>query len=141
MSTSSGIVVVDTGVFSASLSPRRDHVEELYADDLAGKRLLISFQTSAEIRYGALKARWQTKRLELMEQRLQSALEIPPHADLTRAWAELRNECRRAGHAFHDRTHTADLWTAATAKVANAPLVTHDAGFREIPGIDIICRV
>jgi len=141
LSTSSGILVVDTGVFSASLSPRRDHVEELYADDLAGKRLFISFQTSAEIRYGALKARWQTKRLELMEQRLQSAVEVPPHADLTRTWAELRNECRRAGHSFQDKIHAADLWTAATAKAIDAPLVTHDAGFRDIPGIDIICRV
>ncbi len=128
-------------MFTAVLSPRKNNLGALYRDDLAGRKLVISFQTSAEVRYGALKARWGNERLERMEQRLAAALHVPPHEELTRAWAELRNECRRAGHAFQDRIHAANLWTAATAKTIDAPLVTHDAGFRDIPGIDIVCRV
>ena len=113
----------------------------LYAQDLAGRKLLISFQTAAEVRYGALWRRWGQPRLEFMERHLATAVEVPPHAELTNEWAMLRYECRLAGHAFQNKHHTADLWIAATARLFNLPLITHDSGFQGVPGLDIVCHV
>ncbi len=132
---------MDTGVFSDTLSPSREGVGKLYTHDLVGRNLLISVQTAAEIRYGARWRNWGKPRLDAMERHLASVTEVPPHAALTREWAVLRNECRRSGHAFHNKVHTGDLWIAATATLLNLPLVTHDGGFREVPGLSVICYV
>lgn len=134
-------VVVDTGVFSDALSRSNQGIGKLYAEDLARKLLLISFQTAAEVRYGAAWGGWGKKRLDAMEQHLATVTEVPPHAALTSQWAVLRNECRRSGHAFHDKAHIGDLWTAATATLLDLPLATHDQGFRGVPGLDVICHV
>lgn len=140
MTAPSAVAVVDTSVFSDALSPSRDHVGALYAEDLVGKKLLISFQTAAEIRYGALWRGWGEQRLEFMERHLATALEVPPHAELTKEWAMLRNECRMNGHSFHDKRHGADLWIAATARLLGVPVVTHNKGFLGLPGLGVICR-
>jgi hypothetical protein len=140
LSAAGEFIVVDTGVFSDGLSPSRDDLGVVYAKDLHGKRMLISFQTAAEVRYGGLKRGWGQRRLSLMEHRLSSAVEVPPHTELTIEWATLRNDCRTAGHAFQDRRHTADLWIAATARLIDAPLITHDSAFRGLPGLTVICH-
>jgi len=140
MSAGIAAVVVDTGVFSAPLSRKAGGLVDLYRDDLVGRKLLISFQTVAEVRYGALKAGWGSRRVEELESRISLALTVPPHDALTHEWAELRHVCRQAGHAFQDKIHSADLWVAATARLAGVPVVTHDTGYRELPGLDVICR-
>ena len=63
-------VVVDTGVFSDTLSRSEQGIGSLYWEDLAGKMLLISFQTAAEVRYGAAWGGWGKKRLDAMETHL-----------------------------------------------------------------------
>ncbi len=128
-------------MYSASLKATPSDVALLYDSDLRDKKPVISFQTAAEIRYGALKDRWGHRRLESLERRLSAAVTIPPHSDLTTEWAVLRNDCRKAGHAFHDKRHAADLWIAATARLIGVPLITHDSGFRDVPGLDVICHV
>ncbi|MEA2023831.1 MAG: PIN domain-containing protein [Actinomycetota bacterium] len=134
------IVVVDTSVYSATLKASMSQVARLYEDDLRRKRPLISFQTVAEIRYGALRDNWGPERWALLEQRLAAATTVPPHGALTIEWAMLRNDCRKAGHAFQDKGHAADLWIAATARLVGAPLVAHDKGFVGVPGLEVICR-
>jgi len=79
LSAAGEFIVVDTGVFSDGLSPSRDDLGVVYAKDLHGKRMLISFQTAAEVRYGGLKRGWGQRRLSLMEHRLSSAVEVPLH--------------------------------------------------------------
>ena len=141
MTMTGELVVIDTGLFSDALLPSRDHVVDAYERDLDGRKLVVSFQTVAEVRYGALWRGWGRKRVQAMESHLSTALEVPAHVDLTREWALLRNDCRRAGHAFHAKIHVADLWVAATATLLGLPLVTHDSGFRGVPGLDVICHV
>lgn len=135
------LVVVDTGLFSDALLPSREHVVDAYERDLAGRKLVISFQTVAEVRYGAKWRGWGGIRLHAMEQHFAAAIEVPSHAALISEWASLRNACRRSGHAFHDKVHTDDLWIAATATLLDLPLVTHDGGFRGVPGLDVTCHV
>lgn len=141
MSTPIGAVVVDTSVFSDMLSPSRQGLGALYAQDLAGKMLLISFQTAAEVRYGALWRGWGKERLDAMERHLDTATEVPPHDELANEWAMLRFDCRKAGHAYQDKLHGSDLWIAATARLFDLPLITHDSGFRGVPGLEVICHV
>lgn len=133
-------VVVDTNVFGAVLGTDRRGLIKTYAQDLTGVRLVISFQTVAELRYGARVAKWRSSRVGQMEGRIRQAAVIPPHDDLASEWAILRQECRLAGHALHSKVHQADLWVAATALILDAPLVTHDTVFRGTPGLTVICR-
>ena len=140
MSPGADVVVVDTNVFSAALKASSSGLIELYAPDLDGKKLVISFQTAAEMRYGAARDNWGPSRREALDRRLKMAVTVPPSDELVREWAELRSECHKRGHGFHDRRHAADLWIAATARLAGVPIVTHDRGFRGLPGLEVICR-
>jgi hypothetical protein len=53
-----GTVVVDTNVFSSDLVRSGRPLVDLYRPVLAGRRYLISFQTLAEIRFGARLSGW-----------------------------------------------------------------------------------
>ncbi len=141
MSPASEAVVVDTNVFSASLRQTSSELSSLYRSDVKDKRLVISFQTAAEVRYGAAKAEWGQPRLEAMDRRIAVAVTAPPSDPLLREWVRLRADCYRVGHPFHKKMHTADLWIAATASLLGLSLVTHDQGFRGVPGLVVICRV
>jgi len=140
LSSGPDLVVVDTGVFSAALGSDKEGLAMLYAADLQGKKLAISFQTEAEVRFGALAAGWGSTRLDALEDRLAMAVVVPAHAALTVAYAELRNECRKTGHALRAGRHAADLWIASTALILSAPLVTHDRVFVGVPTLTVICR-
>jgi hypothetical protein len=52
-----GPIVIDTDVFSADLVPGAS-LADRYAPVIAGRPALISFQTAAELRYGALRRGW-----------------------------------------------------------------------------------
>jgi len=133
-------IVVDTGVFAATLGAVPHHIVERYRQDLQGTRLLISFQTVAELRFGAIKGNWGVARRNTMERKISTAVHVPPHDDLTLEWAQMRDDCRRSGRALQDKRHAADLWIAATARLANVPLATHDTVFINTPGLTVICR-
>ena len=91
----------------------------LYYVHLLNASWLISFQTVAEMRFGALKANWG---LELFLQRFQ----IIPYTDsLATHWAEVRLDAERVGL----RLEAGDAWIAATARLLNAPLLTPDKDF------------
>ncbi|MFT3852919.1 MAG: PIN domain-containing protein [Ilumatobacteraceae bacterium] len=54
------------------------------------------------------------------------------------AAATLRFECREVGHPLAAAIHANDLWIAASARHIDAPLVTADTVFREVPGLSIL---
>ncbi|MGH3503595.1 MAG: hypothetical protein ACRDQA_22265, partial [Nocardioidaceae bacterium] len=67
-------VVVDTGVFGASMGPRRGQLlASGYGPLLQGRRVVISFITEAELRFGAAAAGWGATRLQKLEQKLTQA--------------------------------------------------------------------
>ena len=68
-----GPVVLDTGVFGADLTPSSKALADLYTDMLAGRDILISFVTVAELRYGALRAGWGAKRRNELEETIEAA--------------------------------------------------------------------
>lgn len=90
-------VVVDTGVFSASLSRRRRTEFESHVRRMAGQQVFLAAVTVSELRYGALVAQWGEARRRRLEQSIQTVTVVPVSDQLLSTVAELRYECRRAG--------------------------------------------
>ena len=131
-------VVVDTGVFGADLSPTSKPLADLYADVLAGRNILISFVTVAELRYGALRAGWGAKRRNELEETIDAAKIVWPGHGLASEYAALRAECVAAGHGLAEKSNEADRWVAATARYVKVPLVSHDGVFVDAPGVELL---
>lgn len=132
------IILVDTGVFSAGFSrkPRADLAP--YAARLVGNRVLLTVQTVAELRYGALAAGWGSKRAERLDRAIEVVDIVPIDAELVERVAQLRYECRTIAHPLHERIHTHDLWIAATAIHLIVPLLSADSIFEDVPGLDLV---
>jgi predicted nucleic acid-binding protein len=128
-------LLVDTGVFSASLSRRRRSRFEAHVGRMAGNQLFLAAVTVSELRYGALVAGWRPPRRLRLEQSIQATTVVPTSDSLLTTLAELRYECRRLGHALHDRSHANDLWIAASAIHIGARLLTDDGVFETTPGL------
>jgi tRNA(fMet)-specific endonuclease VapC len=129
MPSARGPIVVDTDVFSARLVPNSTLARQ-YESMLVGRGEVISFQTAAEVRYGAELRGWGDARLAQMETAFGKVRIEYPGPDLVRTYAELRVACQRAGHALCQREHDADRWIAATAIRLGLPLV-----FANTPGL------
>lgn len=132
-----GPVVVDTDVFSARLIPH-SLLAQRYEPVLAGRDEFISFQTLAEVRYGAQLRNWGAARLRRLETTTSKTEVVHSGDDLIREYANLRVACERVGHALHQREHDADRWIAATAVRLGIPLVSNDGVFKETPGLEWI---
>jgi predicted nucleic acid-binding protein len=130
-------LVVDTGVFSASLSRRRRARLETQVGRMVGNQVFLAAVTVSELRYGALVAQWGELRRQRLEQSIQAATVIPVSDALLSAVAELRYACRLAGHPLHDRSHANDLWIAASAIHIGASLLADDGVFENTPGLTL----
>lgn len=95
----------------------------------------MSFQTVAEVRYGALLSGWGQARCQRMETEIGRTEIVHSGSDLVRTYAELRVACQRIGHALCQRDHDADRWIAATAVRLGIPLVSNDGIFEDTPGL------
>jgi predicted nucleic acid-binding protein len=130
-------ILVDTGVFSASISRRRRARFEPHVQLMAGHQIFVAAVTVAELRYGALVADWREQRLHQLEQSIAATTVVPVSDALLTVAAEVRHACRLVGHPLHEPIHTNDLWIAASAVHIGAPLVTADAVFDDVPGLSL----
>lgn len=131
-------VVVDTGVFSAAISPRRRAALEPLVSRLSGHQLLLAAQTVAELRFGVLVANWGAPRRQRLEAAISTATVVPVSDALITRVATLRHECQTAGHPLANMIHANDLWIAATSIHVGANLATADRIFDEVPGIELV---
>ena len=134
--TTRGPIVIDTDVFGSDLIPG-SHLAELYEPVIVGRPAFISFQTAAELRYGALLRGWGPARMLKLESKIEFAEIVHTGPELVLVYAELRVACQRVGHALSQREHDADRWIAATAVRLGIPLVSNDAIFRDVPGLEL----
>ena len=125
-------VVVDTSV--VSLLWRGDGAAAYYRKRLAGKRLIISFQTLEELWFGAIKDGWGDRRRNQLRRNLDQYTVIWPNREMVDISAHLRSQREKVGR----RLNTADAWVAATALLLHCPLATHNRDFEDIPGLQII---
>ncbi|MGB3409558.1 MAG: PIN domain-containing protein [Microthrixaceae bacterium] len=131
-----GPAVVDTDVFSADLIPD-SLLAARFRQLTLGRPTFISFQTAAEIRFGAQLRGWGASRLRRMESRLSAAEVVDSGPELIEAYVQLRVTCHRAGHPLAQKIHDADRWVAATAMRLDLPLIANDGIFDDVPGIRI----
>jgi predicted nucleic acid-binding protein len=122
--------LADTSVFIALESGR-----SLNADAMPSG-LAVSIITIGEIRAGVLAA----DDLETRDRRLNTLLTalslnpIPIDDRVAEAWARLRVTLRDS----EIRLEINDSWIAATAMALGLPLVTQDADYIAVPGLEVI---
>jgi predicted nucleic acid-binding protein len=130
-----GPIVIDTDVFSADLSDTA--LIALYEPIIVGRPAFVSFQTVAELRYGALRRGWGEARLRKLDAKVAAVSIVHSGDELIATYARLRADCVRNGHALGQREHDADRWIAATALRLGIPLVSHDRVFENAPGLQV----
>jgi predicted nucleic acid-binding protein len=128
--------VIDTDVFSAELVPG-SKLSALYAPIITGRQAFISFQTVAELYYGATLRGWGHARMTKLEAVIHSVEIVHTGPELIKIYARLRADCRASGHALAQREHDADRWIAATAIRLNITLVSNDGIFDRAPGLKL----
>lgn len=133
--TSRGPIVIDTDVYGAELTGSLLAVR--YQPIILGRPAFISFQTEAELRFGALLRGWGAGRMLKLEARIAAAETVHSGPDLIEAYAQLRATCQRIGHALGQRHHDADRWVAATAIRLGIPLVANDGIYDGVPGLHV----
>lgn len=132
-------VVVDTMVLSSIVNATRDPGPAARYRSLIGRRpVVVSFMTVTEMRYGAVKAGWGELRRRGLERDFAKFVIVQPDDQLMQVCAELRVECEQSGQALGQKIHEADRWIAATAIALDAQLVSDDAVFRGIAGLDVL---
>ncbi len=135
MTARRGPIVLDTDVFSPDLSGTA--LIALYEPIIVGRPAFVSFQTVAELRYGAFRRGWGEARLRKLDAKIASVEVVHSGDELVATYARLRTECVRVGHALGQREHDADRWIAATALRLGIPLVSNDRVFEGTPGLQL----
>lgn len=138
--TAADAVLVDTDVYSRVYIRRRraDSVGGHLWDRLAGMRILISFQTRAEVLTGALQDGWGERRMVELRQRLEQTPTVGIDEAVIEAYATLTAACRTSGHALHQKVHAVDRWIAACAIAKRLPMLSGDAIFAGAPSLRLL---
>lgn len=135
MTADRGPIVLDTDVFSADLTGTA--LITLYEPIIVGRPAFVSFQTVAEVRYGALRRGWGDARLRKLDAKIAAVEVVHSGEELVATYARLRADCVEVGHALGQREHDADRWIAATAARLGVPLVSNDRVFKHTPGLEL----
>ena len=126
------MIVVDSNV--ASYIFRDSPIAVYYKEQIEGERVVISFQTSEELWYGAYNNNWGERRRSELAEFLEQYEVIFPNSQLVDICARLRAERRSAGREIK----VADAWIASTALYLGCPLASHDGDFDGIPDLQLI---
>jgi len=135
MAAPRGPIVIDTDVYGAELTGSPLAIR--YQPIILGRPAFISFQTEAELRFGALLRGWSAARMLQLEARIAAAETVHSGPDLIDTYAQLRATCQRIGHALGQKHHDADRWVAATAIRLGIPLVANDGIYDNVPGLQV----
>ena len=109
------LLVVDTDVVSFYF--KNDPRAQPYVNRWAGKTLVVSFMTQAELQFWAIVRQWGPSRVERLRTFLtRHFIVYPVDEGLCALWAAAMAESRAKGQ----RLQTADAWVAATALAVGA---------------------
>jgi predicted nucleic acid-binding protein len=130
--------LLDTMVFSALSVRDRRELRQLYRPHVEGRRIVLSVQTVAEVRFGALDAGWGEQRRRELEERIAKVTMAAITDHVISVYARLKQQLKAAGHGLGQKIHDGDRWIAATAVANELPLVTHDRAFQDVEGLKLI---
>ncbi|HEX9547107.1 MAG TPA: PIN domain-containing protein [Acidimicrobiales bacterium] len=131
-------VVVDTMVISWLFADQPHPLAARYRELIAGRPVLLAFQTVMELRYGARRAGWGDLRRRRLERDIAQVAVVQADDELATVCADLRHRCQQIGHALADKIHDGDRWVAAAAIRLGIPLVSHDGVFDRTPGLELL---
>lgn len=127
------LVVVDTDVLSFIF--KHDSRGAAYTTHLAGKEIIISFMTLAELNQWAIRSNWGPSRKQKLDAYRKPFTVFHSDEDLCLKWAQVMEDARRNGRSIQ----TADGWVAATALLHDIPVVTHNRKhFVGVDGLTVI---
>ena len=143
MNVDGPVALVDTDVYSAlfvsvSGARRRGAAVEGWRSRLAGHRIVISFQTRAEILVGAQMAEWGERRVLALLEELDSTPTIGLDETVLQSYVSLTAACRAMGHALQAKQHTADRWIASCAVAKSVPLLSGDGIYHGAPRLALL---
>lgn len=135
--------LVDTDVFSAlyvdpERSARRGMPVETWRSALTGIRVVISFQTRAEILAGVRGSNWGERRIDRVADKLDLMPTVRADLDVVDAYATLTAACRTRGHALAAKIHAGDRWVAAAAIAKRIPLLSGDGIYAAAPDLALL---
>jgi predicted nucleic acid-binding protein len=126
-------VVVDTDVLSFVL--KGDSRSAEFEPVLDGRTWVVSFQVVAELYRWADERNHGSKRIAELEALFRKLVIVPSSNALAREWARVSAECNRLGRPIS----CGDAWVAATARLFELPLVTHNRkDFEGVPGLVLL---
>ncbi|WP_102145412.1 PIN domain-containing protein [Mycobacterium hubeiense] len=131
--------VVDTDVFSVLFIRRASDDPRVpsWRERLTGRRVVISFQTRAEVLAGVRTRGWGERRTAEALQILDRTPTIYPDVEVVDAYATLVADCRKIGHALQDPMHTGDRWIAACAIAKSFGVLAGDAIYQGVPNLSL----
>ena len=128
------VLLLDTNVVSI-LFNRSHQLRQTCIDAVAGKQLVISFMTRAELLLWPASNSWGESRRVALEKHLALYMTLYPDESTCAMWAEIVDQCRRAGRPVQ----AADAWIASAARQWSCPLVTTDfRDYEAIEDLDVI---
>jgi predicted nucleic acid-binding protein len=141
--TSALTVLIDTDVFSALYvapdnATKRGLPVSHWLEVLAGRHVVISFQTRAEVMSGLRASNWSGRRINQAQEKLDSVQTVNVDEQVIEAFATLTADCRGSGHGLHHKIHTADRWVAASAIAKGFPLLAGDVIYSNAPGLTLL---
>jgi predicted nucleic acid-binding protein len=116
------LAVVDTDIVSFLF--KAHSLAHAYQAILAGRALLVSLVTVAEIEYGMEVEAWRAGRRDLMRRFLSRFTTLLPDSDTAHIWARSKSGSEKKGRPMT----FADAWIAAAALQVGVPLATHNVG-------------
>lgn len=128
-------VVVDTMIASAWLGARASQRRARWAPVLERSAWVLPFCVVAEMRFGAEVAGWGARRRAVLDRLVARSGVMPPLAEVTAAYVDLRTWCVHNGHGLGAKDHEADRWVGAVAVAASLPLASDDTIFDGVPMI------
>lgn len=127
-------ILLDTNILSFIL--RNDTRAEKYAPFIEGRIPVISFVTVAEMYFGAYKGKWGARSFRELESFLRKYVVIEFNYQICREWGVIKAQLEEIGRPVEDDN---DIWIAATARVTEIPLITHNPKhFINIPNLKLI---
>ncbi|MBP8920712.1 MAG: PIN domain-containing protein [Micropruina sp.] len=137
------VVLLDTNAYGALyVTPEETARKQGFPLDewrvaLQGHRVVIAFQTRAEVLVGARSAKWGESRMKALNERLNATPTVQLDEDVFEAYVTLTVDARARGNGIGQRLHTADRWIAACAIAKSVPLLSRDGIFADAPALSL----
>ncbi|MDH5511050.1 MAG: PIN domain-containing protein [Nitrospinota bacterium] len=96
--------------------------------------LAITFITVGELYYGAEKRGWGIDKRQHLETTLRNFVVIPYDHEIARVYGYIF--AKREGQG--EKMPWPDAWIAACAVRHKVPLITHDAHFKDVDGLEVV---